>query len=103
LIPQSSIDKVPSAELRPNQTDQDSLPPYPLLDAILNRYIEEEKSAADHWRGFRSGDRVAGDPNGGPERIQAAANGARLESHQPRLRLRSADANRSELPAKGLK
>jgi NAD+ synthase (glutamine-hydrolysing) len=46
LIPQSSIDKVPSAELRPNQTDQDSLPPYPLLDAILNRYIEEEKSAA---------------------------------------------------------
>jgi NAD+ synthetase len=46
LIPQSSIDKIPSAELRPNQTDQDSLPPYPLLDAILHRYIEEEKSAA---------------------------------------------------------
>ncbi|HEY1683548.1 MAG TPA: NAD+ synthase [Tepidisphaeraceae bacterium] len=47
LIPQSSIDKIPSAELRPNQTDQDSLPPYPLLDAIIHRYIEEEKSAAD--------------------------------------------------------
>ena len=46
LIPQSSIDKVPSAELRPNQTDQDSLPPYPILDAILFRYVEEEKSAA---------------------------------------------------------
>jgi NAD+ synthase (glutamine-hydrolysing) len=46
LIPQSSIDKVPSAELRPNQTDQDSLPPYPVLDAILFRYVEEEKSAA---------------------------------------------------------
>jgi len=46
LIPISSIDKVPSAELRPNQTDQDSLPPYPLLDAILFRYVEEEKSAA---------------------------------------------------------
>ena len=43
LIPQSSIDKVPSAELRPNQTDQDSLPPYPVLDGILFRYVEEEK------------------------------------------------------------
>jgi len=47
VIPQSSIDKIPSAELRPNQTDQDSLPPYPILDAILNRYVEEEKSAAE--------------------------------------------------------
>jgi NAD+ synthase (glutamine-hydrolysing) len=46
LIPQGSIDKVPSAELRPNQTDQDSLPPYPLLDAILFRYVEQEKDAA---------------------------------------------------------
>jgi NAD+ synthase (glutamine-hydrolysing) len=40
-IPQSSIDKPPSAELRPNQTDQDSLPPYDALDAILKGYIEE--------------------------------------------------------------
>jgi NAD+ synthetase len=47
LIPQSSIDKVPSAELRPNQTDQDSLPPYDVLDAILHRYVEEEKGAAE--------------------------------------------------------
>ena len=46
LIPVSSIDKVPSAELRPNQTDQDSLPPYDVLDAILQRYVEEEQSAA---------------------------------------------------------
>lgn len=46
LIPQSSIEKVPSAELRPNQTDQDTLPPYDLLDAIMHRYVEEEKSAA---------------------------------------------------------
>jgi NAD+ synthetase len=46
LIPQSSIDKVPSAELRPNQTDQDSLPPYQILDEILHRYVEEERSAA---------------------------------------------------------
>jgi NAD+ synthetase len=46
VIPRSSIDKVPSAELRPNQTDQDSLPPYDVLDAILFRYVEEEKGAA---------------------------------------------------------
>jgi NAD+ synthase (glutamine-hydrolysing) len=46
IIPRSSIEKVPSAELRPNQTDQDSLPPYEILDAILHRYVEEEKGAA---------------------------------------------------------
>ena len=45
-IPESSITKPPSAELRPNQTDQDSLPPYEILDAILQRYVEEEKSTA---------------------------------------------------------
>jgi NAD+ synthetase len=44
LIPRNSITKAPSAELRPNQTDQDSLPPYDILDAILYRYVEEEKS-----------------------------------------------------------
>ncbi|MFT3786166.1 MAG: NAD+ synthase [Tepidisphaeraceae bacterium] len=43
IIPTSSIDKVPSAELRPNQTDQDSLPPYPMLDAIMERYVEDEE------------------------------------------------------------
>jgi NAD+ synthetase len=47
IIPRSSIEKVPSAELRPNQTDQDSLPPYDLLDDILHRYIEEEKGAGE--------------------------------------------------------
>jgi NAD+ synthetase len=47
VIPTSSITKVPSAELRPNQTDQDSLPPYEVLDAILERYIEDEKSVGE--------------------------------------------------------
>ena len=41
LIPTDSIDKPPSAELRPDQTDQDSLPPYDVLDAILQHYIVE--------------------------------------------------------------
>jgi NAD+ synthase (glutamine-hydrolysing) len=46
-IPQSTIDKPPSAELRPNQTDQDSLPPYDVLDAILKGYVEEGLSRRD--------------------------------------------------------
>lgn len=43
IIPKEIILKVPSAELRPNQTDQDSLPPYELLDKILKMYLEEQK------------------------------------------------------------
>ena len=41
---ESSITKAPTAELRPNQTDQDSLPPYDVLDAILNGLVEDEQS-----------------------------------------------------------
>lgn len=43
IIPNEIINKVPSAELRPNQTDQETLPPYDLLDKILYYYIEETK------------------------------------------------------------
>jgi NAD+ synthase (glutamine-hydrolysing) len=46
-IPESSITKAPSAELRPDQKDQDSLPPYDLLDRVIHRYVEEGKSVAD--------------------------------------------------------
>ena len=46
VIPENTIHKAPSAELRPDQTDQQSLPPYPVLDAILHRYVEEDESAA---------------------------------------------------------
>ena len=46
-IPQSTIAKPPSAELRPNQTDQDTLPPYDVLDAILKGYVEEGLSRRD--------------------------------------------------------
>jgi NAD+ synthase len=42
VIPQNIIDKAPSAELRPDQTDQDSLPPYPVLDDILECLVENE-------------------------------------------------------------
>jgi NAD+ synthase (glutamine-hydrolysing) len=44
LIPAPIIDKPPSAELRPDQKDSDSLPPYEILDAILTAYVEEDKS-----------------------------------------------------------
>ncbi|QFI66559.1 NAD+ synthase [Sinorhizobium alkalisoli] len=44
VIPRNIIDKAPSAELRPNQTDQDSLPPYPVLDDILECLVEKEMS-----------------------------------------------------------
>jgi NAD+ synthase/NAD+ synthase (glutamine-hydrolysing) len=47
VIPQPVFTKAPSAELRPNQTDQDSLPPYDVLDDILVRHIEQHQSAAD--------------------------------------------------------
>jgi NAD+ synthase (glutamine-hydrolysing) len=43
VIPQRIITRPPSAELRPDQTDQDSLPPYEVLDAILARYMEEDQ------------------------------------------------------------
>lgn len=47
IIPAASITKAPSAELRPNQTDQDSLPPYDGLDAILEAYVVRGQSAAE--------------------------------------------------------
>jgi NAD+ synthase (glutamine-hydrolysing) len=47
IIPINSIEKAPSAELRPGQKDQDSLPPYEILDAVLFQYIEKKKSPMD--------------------------------------------------------
>jgi NAD+ synthase/NAD+ synthase (glutamine-hydrolysing) len=52
VIPQATLEKPPSAELRPNQKDSDSLPPYEILDAVLEDYVEAahsvERIAADH-------------------------------------------------------
>lgn len=47
VIPQNIIDRPPSAELKPDQLDQDSLPPYPVLDAIIEAYMEDEHSPAE--------------------------------------------------------
>jgi NAD+ synthase (glutamine-hydrolysing) len=47
LIPQTIIDRAPSAELRDNQLDEDSLPPYPELDRVLEEYVELDRSRED--------------------------------------------------------
>jgi NAD+ synthase (glutamine-hydrolysing) len=47
VIPRATIEKPPSAELRPDQKDTDSLPPYEVLDPILQAYVEEDRSAAE--------------------------------------------------------
>jgi NAD+ synthase (glutamine-hydrolysing) len=47
VIPESVIRRPPSAELRPNQTDQDTLPPYEVLDGILEAYVEEDRPLED--------------------------------------------------------
>jgi NAD+ synthase (glutamine-hydrolysing) len=47
LIPRTIIDRAPSAELRENQLDEDSLPPYPALDKVLAAYVEEDRSAEE--------------------------------------------------------
>jgi NAD+ synthase (glutamine-hydrolysing) len=47
VIPERILTRAPSAELRPNQTDQDSLPPYHVLDAILALYMEDDRSVED--------------------------------------------------------
>jgi NAD+ synthase (glutamine-hydrolysing) len=47
IIPQSVLDKVPSAELKPGQQDTDSLPPYEVLDPILRAYVEEDRPVAE--------------------------------------------------------
>jgi NAD+ synthase (glutamine-hydrolysing) len=47
LIPRSVIEKPPSAELRPDQLDTDSLPPYDVLDPILQAYVEDDRSIAE--------------------------------------------------------
>jgi NAD+ synthetase len=54
VIPERVLTRAPSAELRPNQTDQDSLPPYEVLDAVIAAYMENDMSPADSVaQGFR--------------------------------------------------
>ena len=47
VIPERTLTRAPSAELKPDQTDQDTLPPYEILDPILRLYVEEDRSARE--------------------------------------------------------
>jgi len=58
LIPQPTLTKAPSAELRPDQTDQDSLPPYDILDEVLQRHIEQHQPADEIIASGFDGDTV---------------------------------------------
>jgi NAD+ synthase (glutamine-hydrolysing) len=52
-IPESVLQRAPTAELAPNQTDQDTLPPYDVLDRILKAYVEEDRSLREILGGNR--------------------------------------------------
>jgi NAD+ synthase (glutamine-hydrolysing) len=58
VIPAATIEKPPSAELRPDQKDQDTLPPYDVLDDILHRYLEKGESIEDIASAGHDGDTV---------------------------------------------
>lgn len=61
LIPRGIIERAPTSELKPNQKDEDVLPPYPVLDKILRAYLEEEMSLEDIVKKFRVRKDVAAD------------------------------------------
>ena len=87
VIPESTLTKPPSAELRPNQTDQDSLPPYDVLDAILEAHLVEGLDApALVARGFdaRRGRRRR--PPRAQQRIQTPPDAAGPEDHRQGVR-----------------
>ena len=102
IIPLDSLTKPPSAELRPNQTDQDTLPPYELVDRVLRGYVEEQKDPA-------RGDRLRRGPRRGrarraadrDERIQAPPGRAGAEDHLQGVRLRPPGPDR-ETDAEGV-
>ena len=90
LIPRETLLKAPSAELRPNQKDQDTLPDYAILDRILKAYVEDVRSPeeiADHYQSpARPG--ALGGAARGPKRIQAQASPSGPESHLQSLQRR---------------
>ena len=60
VIPESIIERPPTAELRDNQLDSDSLPPYDVLDPILEAFIEDDRSLTKSWSSLRTRDSHAG-------------------------------------------
>ncbi len=98
-FPRSVIEKPPSAELKPDQKDTDSLPPYEQLDPILRAYVEEDRPVGEivsHGQPRRN--RRPGRPLGRPQRIQTPPIAPRRPRHQPRLRPRPKIADHKPLP-----
>jgi len=82
VIPQNTLEKPPSAELRPDQKDSDSLPPYEILDVVLEDYVEDARSveriAADHGFGIEVVRRVVRMVDRAEYKRQQAAPGIKI-------------------------
>ena len=103
VIPKNIIDKAPSAELRENQTDQDSLPPYPVLDDILECLVENEMGVDEIVkRGHAARNRDAHRAPALRRRIQAPAGGAGRQDHQEEFWPRPALSDHQPVPGPGL-
>ena len=104
MIPEAILTKAPSAELRPNQTDQDSLPPYDVLDDILQRHIERHQPEDEIVAaGFDAATVRARAEDGPRGRVQAQAGRARAQGHRPRVRHRLAHADRRKAEPRHLR
>ena len=102
LVPRAVIDKPPSAELRPDQRDDQSLPPYSVLDPILEGYVEQDLTVADLVvGGLRRRHGAPGHRPRRPRRVQAPSGAARPEGHEPGLRQGPAHADHEPLPGLG--
>ncbi len=98
LIPQSMIDRAPSAELRDDQLDEDSLPPYPQLDRVLEAYVEDDRTLEElSSRRLRPGRRRARGRARRPRRVQAPPGTARRAAAAEGVRPRPADADHEPL------
>ena len=98
LIPQTIIDRAPSAELRDDQLDQDSLPPYAELDRVLEAYVELDRSREELLAdGFDAGRRRARAGDDRPGGVQAPPGAARREAPPEGVRPRPADADHEPL------
>jgi NAD+ synthase (glutamine-hydrolysing) len=95
-IPRASIEKPPSAELRPHQTDQDSLPPYAELDPILESYVEDHLSPQEIAADGYDANVVERVGVGEPRRIQTPPSGAGVDLDAQSVRRRVPLASRVE-------
>ena len=103
IIPAASITKPPSAELRPNQKDQDSLPPYETLDAILEAYVvENSEQGGNHPARLQCRGGQRRDQQDHVQRIQAPPGRAGIEGVAARLRHGPAHSHRPAVPTREL-